>query len=212
MGDNTQKQFFYVPLKGYHTCALRDGHLLNFLLNLSTGELKDRKKHEEGAVKERARDYNANWMLAVEILDDDIYLGAENNFNLFTNLSIDSDMVPLSCTYPDSDGGQILTAIFGTVNSVMRVIASLPLEQYLFLEKLQSNLRKVIKGVGGLSHEQWRSFNNEKKTVDAKNFLDGDLIETFLDLSHSQIEEIGKTMNTIVEELYEKVEELARLR
>ncbi|KAJ6314556.1 hypothetical protein OIU78_018102 [Salix suchowensis] len=37
-------------------------------------------KHEEGAIEERARDYNANWMSAVEILDDDIYLGAENNF------------------------------------------------------------------------------------------------------------------------------------
>ena len=69
----------------------------------------------------------------------------------------------------------------------------------------------MINGVGGLSHEQWRSFNNEKKTVDAKNFLDGDLIETFLDLSHSRMEKIGKTMNTIVEELYERVEELTRL-
>ncbi|KAG5139673.1 hypothetical protein JHK84_033441 [Glycine max] len=41
-------------------------------------------KHEEGAIEERARDYNANWMSAVEIVDDDIYLGAENSFNLFT--------------------------------------------------------------------------------------------------------------------------------
>jgi hypothetical protein len=39
---------------------------------------------EEGAIEERARDYNANWMTAVEILDDDTYLGAENSFNLFT--------------------------------------------------------------------------------------------------------------------------------
>ncbi|KAG6756254.1 hypothetical protein POTOM_039679 [Populus tomentosa] len=118
-------------------------------------------QHEEGGVEERARDYNAIWMSTVEILDGDIYLGAENNFNLFT--------------------------------------------------KLELNLRKVINGVGGLSHEQWRSFNNEKKTVDAKNFLDGDLIETFLDLSHSRMEDIGKTMNTTVEELYKRVEELAKL-
>ncbi|KAG6756253.1 hypothetical protein POTOM_039678 [Populus tomentosa] len=161
-----------------HTCALGDGHLLNFLLNLNTGELKDRKKVSLGTqpltlrtfssknrqpcgVEERARDYNAIWMSTVEILDGDIYLGAENNFNLFT--------------------------------------------------KLELNLRKVINGVGGLSHEQWRSFNNEKKTVDAKNFLDGDVIETFLDLSHSRMEDIGKTMNTTVEELYKRVEELAKL-
>jgi len=112
---------------------------------------------------------------------------------------------------PDSDGGQIPTVIFRTVNGVIRVIASLPHEQYLFLEKLQSNLKKVIKGVRGLSHEQWRSFNNEKKTVGAKNFLDGYLIETFFDPSHSRMEKIGKTMNTTIEKLYKRVKELARL-
>lgn len=193
-------------------------------------------KHEEGAIEERARDYNANWMSAVEILDDDIYLGAENNFNLFTvrknsEGATDEERGRLEVVgeyhlgefvnrfrhgslvmrLPDSDVGQIPTVIFGTVNGVIGVIASLPHEQYLFLEKLQSNLRKVIKGVGGLSHEQWRSFNNEKKTVDAKNFLDGDLIESFLDLSRSRMDEISKAMDISVEELCKRVEELTRL-
>ncbi|KAK8512973.1 hypothetical protein V6N13_090284 [Hibiscus sabdariffa] len=57
---------------------------------------------------------------------------------------------------PDSDVVQIPTVIFGTVNGVIGVVASLLHEQFIFLEKLQSSLRKVIKGVGGLSHEQWR--------------------------------------------------------
>lgn len=30
-----------------------------------------------------ARDYNPNWMTAVEFLDDEIFLGAENSFNMF---------------------------------------------------------------------------------------------------------------------------------
>lgn len=30
-----------------------------------------------------ARDFNPNWMSAVNILDDDNFLGAENAFNLF---------------------------------------------------------------------------------------------------------------------------------
>ncbi|KAK4399406.1 DNA damage-binding protein 1 [Sesamum angolense] len=192
--------------------------------------------HEEGAIEERARDYNANWMSAVEILDDDIYLGAENNFNLFTvrknsEGATDEERGRLEVVgeyhlgefvnrfrhgslvmrLPDSDVGQIPTVIFGTVNGVIGVIASLPHEQYVFLEKLQTNLRKVIKGVGGLSHEQWRSFYNEKKTVDARNFLDGDLIESFLDLSRNRMEEISKAMNIPVEELMKRVEELTRL-
>ncbi|KAA8519402.1 hypothetical protein F0562_013658 [Nyssa sinensis] len=193
-------------------------------------------KHEEGAIEERARDYNANWMSAVEILDDDIYLGAENNFNLFTvrknsEGATDEERGRLEVVgeyhlgefinrfrhgslvmrLPDSDVGQIPTVIFGTVNGVIGVIASLPRDQYIFLEKLQANLRKVIKGVGGLSHEQWRSFYNEKKTVDAKNFLDGDLIESFLDLGRSRMEEISKAMSVPVEELMKRVEELTRL-
>ncbi|XP_011085220.1 DNA damage-binding protein 1 isoform X1 [Sesamum indicum] len=193
-------------------------------------------KHEEGAIEERARDYNANWMSAVEILDDDIYLGAENNFNLFTvrknsEGATDEERGRLEVVgeyhlgefvnrfrhgslvmrLPDSDVGQIPTVIFGTVNGVIGVIASLPHEQYAFLEMLQTNLRKIIKGVGGLSHEQWRSFYNEKKTVDAKNFLDGDLIESFLDLSRNRMEEISKAMNVPVDELMKRVEELTRL-
>uniref|UniRef100_A0A2N9GAR2 DNA damage-binding protein 1 n=1 Tax=Fagus sylvatica TaxID=28930 RepID=A0A2N9GAR2_FAGSY len=203
-----------------------------------TRELQSECGHhpEEGAIEERARDYNANWMSAVEILDDDIYLGAENNFNLFTvrknsegatdeergRLEVAGEYHlgefvnrfrhgSLVMRLPDSDVGQIPTVIFGTVNGVIGVIASLPHEQYLFLEKLQSNLRKVIKGVGGLSHEQWRSFNNEKKTVDARNFLDGDLIESFLDLNRSKMDEISKAMTVSVEELCKRVEELTRL-
>ncbi|KAG5515910.1 hypothetical protein RHGRI_036826 [Rhododendron griersonianum] len=193
-------------------------------------------KHEEGAIEERARDYNANWMSAVEILDDDIYLGGENNFNLFTvrknsEGATDEERGRLEVVgeyhlgefvnrfrhgslvmrLPDSDVGQIPTVIFGTVNGVIGVIASLPQDQYQFFEKLQSNLRKVIKGVGGLSHEQWRSFYNEKKTSDAKNFLDGDLIESFLDLGRARTEEISKAMNVPVEELMKRVEELTRL-
>ncbi|XP_020248507.1 DNA damage-binding protein 1a [Asparagus officinalis] len=193
-------------------------------------------KHEEGAIEERARDYNANWMTAIEILNDDIYLGAENNFNLFTvrrnsDGATDEERGRLEVVgeyhlgefvncfrhgslvmrLPDSEIGQIPTVIFGTVNGVIGVIASLSHDHYIFLEKLQGCLNKVIKGVGGLIHEQWRSFNNEKKTSDARNFLDGDLIESFLDLSRVKMEEISKTMDVPVEELCRRVEELTRL-
>ncbi|KAL9676917.1 hypothetical protein QQ045_005139 [Rhodiola kirilowii] len=193
-------------------------------------------KHEEGAISERARDYNANWMTAIEILDDDIYLGAENCYNLIT-VKKNSDGATdeergrldvvgeyhlgefvnrfhhgsLVMRLPDSDIGQTPTVIFGTVNGVIGVVASLPHEQYIFLEKLQSNLRKVIRGVGGLSHEQWRSFSSDKKTADARGFLDGDLIESFLDLNRSRMDDISKSMGVSVEELSRRVEELARL-
>ncbi|KAJ6886551.1 hypothetical protein NC651_027042 [Populus alba x Populus x berolinensis] len=101
-------------------------------------------QHEEG-VEERARDYNAIWMSAVEILDGDIYLGAKNNFNLFTVRKNSEGAAEeergclevlgeyhigefinrfrhgsLVMHLTDSDGGQIPTAIFGTVNAINR--------------------------------------------------------------------------------------------
>lgn len=47
----------------------RTDHLDMLCLFLSTSQI--------------ARDFNPNWMSAVEILDDDNFLGAENAFNLF---------------------------------------------------------------------------------------------------------------------------------
>ena len=174
-------------------------------------------------------------MSAVEILDDNVCIGAENSFNLFTvrknsEGATDEERGCLEVVgwyhtggfinrfrhgslmcLPDSDVSHIPTIIFDTVDGMIGVIASLPHDQYVFLEKLQSNLRKVIKGVGGLSHEQWRSFNNEKKTSEARNFLDGDLIESFLDLNRSKMDEISKAMGVSIEELCKRVEELTRL-
>ncbi|KAM0880962.1 hypothetical protein ACQ4PT_033240 [Festuca glaucescens] len=193
-------------------------------------------KHEESAMEELARDYNPNWMTAVEMIDDDIYIGAENSYNLFTvrknsDAATDEERGRLQVVgeyhlgefvnrfchgslvmhLPDSEMGQIPTVIFSTINGVIGIIASLPHDQYVFLEKLQATLVKFIKGVGSLSHEQWRSFHNDKKTLDAHNFLDGDLIESFLDLNRGKMEEVAEAMAVRVEELLQRVEELARL-
>jgi DNA damage-binding protein 1 len=73
------------------------------------------------------------------------------------------------------------------------------------------NLANVIKGVGGLSHKDWRSFSNETKYTVAKRFLDGDLIESFLDLRRNRMEEISAAMGVTVEELCVRVEELTSL-
>jgi len=60
---------------------------------------------------------------------------------------------------------------------------------------------KVIEGVGGLSHEHWHSFSNGMETREAKYFLDGDFIESFLDLNGGQKEEISIAVNVFEEEL-----------
>ncbi|CAN0325980.1 unnamed protein product, partial [Laminaria digitata] len=41
-------------------------------------------KAVDGAIEEIARDYHANWMTAVEMLSDDVYIGGESDCNIFT--------------------------------------------------------------------------------------------------------------------------------
>lgn len=67
--------------------------------------------------------------------------------------------------------------------------------------------------MGGFSHEQWRSFSNERKQNElvATNFVDGDLIESFLDLSKPRMDEVAVHMEISVEDLCKRVEELTRL-
>ena len=111
----------------------------------------------------------------------------------------------------DTEAAQIPTVIFGTVNGMIGVVASLPNDLFVYLHKLQSCLTKVIKGVGGFSHDQWRSFSTDRKTQEARNFLDGDLIESFLDLKREKMEEVAKLAGSGVEEITKKVEDLTRL-
>jgi len=191
-------------------------------------------KSMDQQIEEVARDYNNNWMTAVEIIDDDTYIGAENSYNLFTvHRNADSeeergrlevvgeyhlgDFVnrfrhgSLVMRLAEAEGPVVPTLIFGTVNGSIGVIAALPQEQFSFLHRVQHALSKVVKGVGGFHHDQWRSFFNERKTSDARNFLDGDLIETFLDLKRSKMEEIAVQIGVSVEDLCKRIEELQRL-
>ena len=59
-----------------------------------------------------------------------------------------------------------------------------------FLSEIATRLNKVIKPVGRIDHSFWREFRSEKKSEPTKGFIDGDLIEAFLDLSRDKMEEV----------------------
>ena len=69
-------------------------------------------------------------------------------------------------------------------------MTQLPQEFFNFLQEVQNKLAKTIKSVGKIEHGFWRSFNTEKKTEPCIGFIDGDLIESFLDLSRDKMQEV----------------------
>ena len=177
----------------------------------------------DGQMEELAQDYNSNWMTAIDILDDDTYIGAENYYNLFTvrknsDATTDEERARLEVVGEFHLGDMVNafrhgslvmrggeaqpateTLIFATVNGAIGVMAVLPKEDFLLLTKVQEALAQVIKGVGGLRHKDWRSFVNERNPGGrpSKGFLDGDLIEAFLDLSREKMEEVVRLVSRV---------------
>jgi len=84
--------------------------------------------------------------------------------------------------------------LFGSVNGVLGVIAEITAGQYKLLKRVERALSEIIQGVGGLSHAAWRSFSNDRKTSPSKGFIDGDLIEEFLDLD---LEDMTKAVDLV---------------
>lgn len=204
-------------------------------------------KSMEGTFEEIARDCNPNWMTAVEILDDDIFLGAENSFNLFTchkdsaattdeerqnlqevglfhlgefvNVFRHGSLV-MQHAFESSTPTQG-SVLFGTINGAVGLVCQLPAEFFNFLLEVQNRLAKVIKSVGKIEHSFWRSFYTERKTEMCTGFIDGDLIESFLDLHRDKMVEVvqglqiddgsGMKRDANVDDLVKMIEELTRV-
>uniref|UniRef100_A0A8C4ZTN9 DNA damage-binding protein 1 n=1 Tax=Gadus morhua TaxID=8049 RepID=A0A8C4ZTN9_GADMO len=201
-------------------------------------------KPMEGNFEEIARDFNPNWMSAVEILDDDNFLGAENAFNLFvcqkdSAATTDEERQHLQevgvfhlgeFVNVFSHGSLVLqnlgesstptqgSVLFGTVNGMIGLVTSLSESWYSLLLDLQNRLNKVIKSVGKIEHSLYPS---HRKTEQATGFIDGDLIESFLDLGRTKMQEVVNTLQiddgsgmkreATVDEVIKIVEELTRI-
>lgn len=81
--------------------------------------------------------------------------------------------------------------LFGTVSGAIGLVTQIPFAFYEFLRNLEDKLTSVIKSVGKIEHNFWRSFKTDLKIEQCEGFIDGDLIESFLDLSHDKMAEVA---------------------
>ena len=111
--------------------------------------------------------------------------------------------------------------LFGTVAGSIGVAIPLPSEMFELLKKIEGPMGQVVKGIGRIPHEDYRAFQNERQTTTASGFVDGDLLELFVDLpiekQHEVIKGItvddgsGMKRETTVEEVSKLLEELSHL-
>jgi DNA damage-binding protein 1 len=219
-------------------------------------------QHE--ALEEIARDFFTNWTTAIEMLTDDVYLGAENWNNLFVlrrNTKSQSEEVrcrldtigefhlgemcnkfmkgslvmPHSSSSstnarnssrrggavtsptkkksydgtPSKTGGQSGAAtrvrrpaviigsqtLFGTVDGTLGCILGLDVRTAAFFSTLERAMSKVVRPVGDFNHQQFRTFSAERRTHPAHGFVDGDLVESFLDMDRTTMDAVVHEMN-----------------
>ncbi|KAF5400819.1 DNA damage binding protein 1 [Paragonimus heterotremus] len=74
------------------------------------------------------------------------------------------------------------THLYGTVSGSLGLVIQISPVLFAFLKEIQSRLEKLVIPVGGFAHDMWRAFKADRVVLMAKNFVDGDLIETVLDL------------------------------
>lgn len=79
--------------------------------------------------------------------------------------------------------------LFGTVNGAIGIVTQIPQDFYDFLHSLEERLTNVIKSVGKIEHSYYRSFHTSQKFEPCEGFIDGDLIESFLDLNREKMKE-----------------------
>ena len=198
---------------------------------------------EYGTLEEIARDFNQNWVTAIEMLTSEIYLGAENFCNLFvlqrnTNAKSEEvrsrlDTIGLfnfgemvnkflsgSLVIPSNTSSHVISVtthlsatnkdtflstvrkrsetLFGTIDGSIGCIIGLDAKTISFLSSLERSMARIINPVGNLEHDDFRAFRGQRHQQGSKGFVDGDLIESFVDLDRKVMEAVVKEMNKII--------------
>jgi DNA damage-binding protein 1 len=195
-------------------------------------------KQVDGTIEEIARDENTSWISSSDFIDTDTFISSDNDYNItvyqketdsineelkrlnpvgyynygdYINKFSEGSLI-ISKYYQNTEFDNMKTTLFVTINGSIGIIASIPKNIFEFFLDVQESLTKVIKGVGLFSHTNFRSYKQYKLTNPSFNFIDGDLIESFLDLSLEKMNEVVKNLkNSInVTDLIKKIEDISR--
>ncbi|KAI7903552.1 mono-functional DNA-alkylating methyl methanesulfonate N-term-domain-containing protein [Cokeromyces recurvatus] len=178
-------------------------------------------------------------ILAIEATNENFYVAAEREGHLFVVEKCNEDTLndeplletvsiwhlgdsvrkfrfgSLGMNNADPDRKpEVSSLIFATASGAIGLITDLSIDRFKLLDQMQYNMSKVVKSIGNLSHIDWRSVSIMDRKDQAINFIDGDLIESFLDLTPQQMQAVvdglygGRKLDKSVEDLCKVVEEL----
>ena len=106
--------------------------------------------------------------------------------------------------------GRLPTVLYGTAKGAIGVVASVTPAAFTLLKRIETAVDSVIKGAGGFQHADFRQFRNERKTVPASGFVDGDVCESFLELPPPQQAQVAAAAQLSVADVMHVLEAISQ--
>jgi DNA damage-binding protein 1 len=161
-----------------------EGNIISLRKNILTKEENDPLKLEKIAYYNFGERINS--MILTKIKNKDLfYLSNENN------------------DYDSDDKVNII--FFVTLEGSLGQIIQINKEVYLFLEALQNFLLKKSENIGGFNYDNWKKFRNGMNKNESKGFIEGDLIENFLNNDEIYKKQILKDLNYNWNKQYDEI-------
>ena len=186
------------------------------------------------SLEEVGRHYETTWGTAVAHIDEDTYLEGDAEGNLIVlsqeaaayseedrrKLRVTSDMrlgemvnrIRRIDVLPTTGAIVVPRAFLATVEGSIYLFALISAARQDLLMRLQEKMAQMVQSPGHVPFNRYRAFKTMVREADEPNrFVDGDLIERFLDCDDGLQSSIVEGLGVEVDEVREMVESLKRL-
>ncbi|RBR17870.1 uncharacterized protein FIESC28_06309 [Fusarium coffeatum] len=206
----------------------------DLMQSLSLVEFVPAQDGNKAKLEERARHYESIWTTAVCHIEGEKWLEADSQGNLIVlqqnvDAPTEQDRSRLQITSEIGIGEQINRirklnvpaadnsivhprAFLATVEGSLYLYGDIAPQYQDLLMTFQSRMEEYIHVPGNVEFKLWRSFRNDNRESEGPfRFIDGEMIERFLDMDEGKQELVCEGLGPSVEDMRNLIEELRRM-
>ncbi|KAF3767909.1 hypothetical protein M406DRAFT_252515 [Cryphonectria parasitica EP155] len=206
----------------------------DLMKSISLVEYFPATEEKAAALMEVARHYQSAWATAVCHIEDDSWLEADAQGNLMVlrrnrdgptledqrRMEMTSEMnlgemvnrIRKIAVETNPNAMIIPKAFIGTVEGAIYLFGTVASHAQDLLLRFQSKMAEAVQTAGELKFEKYRAFKNAEREAEGPfRFLDGELLERFLDMDEETQKVICRGLGPSVEDMRNYIEELKRM-
>ncbi|KAH6608537.1 dna damage-binding 1 [Trichoderma cornu-damae] len=206
----------------------------DLMQSLTLVEFTPPRNGKKATLEEKARHYQQAWTTSVGALDDSRWLEADAQGNVIVlrrneeapteqdrcrleiiselNIGEQINRIRKLQIAPSENAIVLPKAFLGSIEGTLYLFGDIAPKYQDLLMTFQSRLQEHISTPGNLSFDLWRAFRNQAREGEGPyRFVDGEMIERFLDLDENLQQLVCEGLGPSVEDMRNIVEELRRM-